>query len=366
MRTTTELITRVERMESLENDLTAFLDNYTSTPFLLYPFLKNKMKNIPNDSSPLILVVKHSDEIIGLAPLLLKQRFGFREVTSLLKPTGSPDIISREEHREDALKSVLFVLLKKIRCKMVNLTLPAESKNLEILKQICRSSRISFLESTEQTMNHCIIPVNCPWIDYQKALSRKYRHTIKKKERRLSLLGEWKITFTLTTDDDQTADQTLDKIHEIEKNSWKEGWRLHSGNIKDQDLEAIWSASRILTRTNPEFRAMIWMLELNNEPVAYALAMCHKGTAILAKTSYVNEFGKLSPGFYIMNAALQDLFGQGDIQKIDFLTDLPFMANWHPLTFSRVKFKIIARNFSLGYYLFQKLRIRDIHSRFFA
>jgi CelD/BcsL family acetyltransferase involved in cellulose biosynthesis len=358
MGTTASVITCATEMANFEKDLTPFLNSCSTNPFLQYPFIIHIMTKIPPDSSPLILVIKDDEKIIGVAPLVLKQRFGLRRVASLLKHTGSPDIVAKAEYRSDVLKHVLFVLLKRMHCKSITLTLPAESENLNALESECSLNGVTFFESREQTINHCVILVNCSWQDFQKSLSSNQRRKLNQTQRRLSSIGQWKITFTETTNDDQAANETLNKIHVVEKNSWKENWRFQNGESQDRDLEGMWKTSRVLTKTNPDFKTMIWMLELNNNPVAYTLAIWFKDTALLAKTAYSNKYARLSLGVYLIHAVIQDLFNKNGVQKIDFMTDLPFMKTWHPTIVSRVRLKIVAGDLPMLNYAIKNSRIR--------
>jgi CelD/BcsL family acetyltransferase involved in cellulose biosynthesis len=344
MKITSSLITNVTELAHMEKDLTAFLNRCSTNPFLLYSFIEYLMRKTSKDSIPAILVIKNGEKIIGLAPLVLKQHFGFRGVTSLVKPTGSPDLIVEKEYQEKVMKHLLFVLLKKMRCTSIILNLPAESPNLKALELECRSNKIAFYTSIDQNMNHCVLPVQGSWPDFLNSISGKYKRKFKMTQRRLSEVGEWKSVFIETSDDDQSANDALSKIHAVEKMSWKEDWRLQAGHGMDQDLEGIWKTSRLLVKANPDFKLMIWFLELSDRPVAYSLVIQYKGTAWIVKTSFADEYRCLSLGIYVVNAAIQDLFSKGTVQKIDFMTDLPFMKTWHPLSMPRVKFKIVTGN----------------------
>jgi hypothetical protein len=105
MKITSSIVTDVTEMAYLEKDLSTFLKSCNTNPFLLYPFIEYLMLKTPKDSIPTILVIKNDEKIIGLAPLVLKQHLGFREVTPLLKYTGSPDLIVEEEYREKVLNT---------------------------------------------------------------------------------------------------------------------------------------------------------------------------------------------------------------------------------------------------------------------
>jgi hypothetical protein len=258
---------------------------------------------------------------------------------------------------------MLYILLKKMHCKSVILNLPAESPNLNALEHECRVNKITFYKTIKKNMNHCIIPVQCSWNDFQKSLSAHSRKKLRQTQRHLSAIGEWKNVLIETSNDDLSANDALSRIHAVEKKSWKEDWRLKVRHDRDQDLEGIWKTSRLLVKTNPDYKVMIWFLELNNASVAYTLVIQYKDTAWIVKTSYADEYARLSMGIFVNNAVIQDLFSKRAVQKIDFMTDLPFMTTWHPISASRVKFKIVTRGIPTLFCVIWDSRIGKLLSR---
>jgi hypothetical protein len=77
MKISTKIITCPNEIIQIQKDLDTFLNSYSENPFILSPFIKYAMQsNIPRNSIPTVLVVKANERIIGLAPLLLRQRLG--------------------------------------------------------------------------------------------------------------------------------------------------------------------------------------------------------------------------------------------------------------------------------------------------
>lgn len=234
MKITSRIITSATELAYLEKDLSAFLNARSSNPFLLYPFIEYLMQKASKGSVPAILVCKENEKIVGLAPLAINQSLGFRGVTFLVKFTGSPDIIVEEEYREKVLEHILYVLLKKMRCKSIILNLPAESPNLKALERECRSDKVIFYKTIQQNMNHCIIHVNCSWPDLLNSISGRNKRRFKNTQRHLTEMGQWKSSFIEISHDDQSANDALRKIHAVEKKAGrKDGvYKLDMTKIK--------------------------------------------------------------------------------------------------------------------------------------
>jgi hypothetical protein len=359
-------------MIGIQKDLDAFSYNCSKNPFIFSPFIKYAMQsNIHKGWIPTVLVSRTEQKIIGFAPLLLKQHIGVRVATSLLKFWLSPDFIIDDEYRENALTHILYVLLKKMRCKSISLYLPAESPNLQVLERACIINGIAFRKKTEQQFGHRVIPIQCSWDDFQKARGGSFRQRFRRMERRLNDVGEWKITLVENTNDEQSTNDAFNKILDVEKMSWKETWRLQNKQTIDEDLLWIWKSSSSVENTNPDFKRKIWFLELNDQTVAYTLVIQYKGTAFACKTSYADQYRQLYLGVYVTNAAIKDLFNKKEVQRFDFMTNLPFCKIWSATYLPRVGYIIsegivpnlfehTIRNSRIGKVLKQNLPLKSL------
>jgi hypothetical protein len=106
----------------------------------------------------------------------------------------------------------------------------------------------------------------------------------------------------------------------------------------DSDLLMIWRASQYTAENQRDFKWSVRFLELNNEAIVYTLIIQYKKTAYLMKTSFNNGYKKFSPGTYILNSTIHELFNKREIDKIDFLTDLPFHRVWAFICLPRCRF----------------------------
>jgi len=78
MKLSTTVITDPMALDT-ENNLDGFIESYSNNPFIFSSFIKNAMfQKAHKNQIPTVVIVKLNKEIIGVAPLLLKQRAGIR------------------------------------------------------------------------------------------------------------------------------------------------------------------------------------------------------------------------------------------------------------------------------------------------
>jgi hypothetical protein len=326
------------KLHQIEGIWNTLINGYSKNPFLLSGFIKQFMKfNHSMEWTPLVLVISVDNKIVGLSPLKMKRKFGVRFVKFLPSAWFSPDFISNEQYREICLAYTLNFLFKTLRCQFVDVALPFDSHNLQIIKQKCKTNKIHFY--TKQEMGHRILPVRSTWTEFEAFRGGNFRRKFKRIKRSLDHLGTWRI---LCTENGKEKFDVIKKIFDIEKMSWKEEWRARTGK-KDIDLLTILAGLQSMVEIEPCFRWDVWFLELNNQALAYSLFIVYKGISYCVKTSYDKRYEKLSLGIYVINAAIREFFNEHQIRKIDFLTDLPFMETWTSLRLPRVRI-MMSRN----------------------
>jgi CelD/BcsL family acetyltransferase involved in cellulose biosynthesis len=314
----------------LKEGLDAFVNKWSKNPFLLGGFISQYMRsNQVRGWTPFVLVVKADEKIVGTAPLMIKTRLGMRFAQFFLNDVFSPDFVIDDRYREACMGYVVEYLFKTLNCRFARFYLPAESPNLETLEQQCKVHGIGF--SAKNQSRHRIIPVECTWDEFQEKKGR--RRIIRQIERKLNQIGPWKIVYVENV---SNRPDVLEKILDVERMSWKESWRSRMQIAPDEDLLTDWRGSQIVARTKTDFKCSVWFLQINRETVAYAFVDKYKGTAFIVKTSYDDRYSKFYVGKYIMHIAIRDMFNEGQIKTIDFLTELPFMSFWTSLSLSRI------------------------------
>jgi hypothetical protein len=277
------------------------------------------------------LVISDDNTIVGAAPLITK-KFGIQFAKFVGGAWFPRDFIVEDQYRETCIAHILDFLFKTLRCQSVEFTLPAESPNLRILKQKCKASRIYF--SANLATGHCIISVDCSWDEFEASRGKNFRRRFKKIGRHLNKAGSWRITCV------ENGDKEIDvfeRILDVERRSWKEGWRTQRGMEIDPDLPMIWEGAQYTARTEPDFKWSVWFLELNDQTLAYTLVLQYKEVAFVIKTSYDERYKKFYPGLYVNNVAIRELFNKRQVRNIDLLADLPFHRTWTSMCLPRAR-----------------------------
>ncbi|MGD0329190.1 MAG: GNAT family N-acetyltransferase [Nitrososphaeria archaeon] len=335
MKVSARIITNTEELSEDENDLDVFLKEYGENPFMQLPFIRNAMdRNASITHIPAIVIVRVDGEIVGLAPLILRRNLGIRYARFLTEYWASPNFVIKENYESMTMETVLHLVLKRLNSKLIVLDLNSDSPNLRGLKRICVSNNIPFFEQSHQFMDHGVISVSCSWDDYKKLCGRHFRRKLRQIENKMNKGGKWKLTV-IENNNEYSEEAIYDKILAIEKLSWKE--KIRQGQTVDDSIIWFLKSSSSTNNNTIIIKRKIWFLELNNQPVAYAMILQYKGTAYMAKTSFAEEYRELSLGKFVMYAAIKDLFDKKEVQKIDFLTYLPIVEFWRANCLKRVR-----------------------------
>ena len=314
----------------LADALDAFVNKWSKNPLLLGGFISQFMRSSRvRGWIPFVLVVKTDEKIVGIIPLMIKNRLGMRFAGFFPNDWFSPDFVVDDRYREACINCVFEYLFKTLNCRFVKFYLPAESPNLEIIEQQCKVHGIGF--SAWNQSRHCIIPVECTWDEFQQKKGR--RRIIRQIERKLDQIDPWRIEYIKNV---SNRPDVFEKILDVERASWKQSLRNDSCVANNEELLMTWEGSQIVARTNTDFECSVWFLQINRETVAYTFVIKYKRNAFIIKTSYDDRFAKFYVGKYINHIAIRDMFNEGQIKTIDFMAKFPFMAFWTSVSLGHI------------------------------
>jgi hypothetical protein len=305
----------------LKEEIDDFVNKWSKNPFLLSGFIIQSMKsNRVKGWTPIVLIIKTDGKIVGMAPLIMKKRLGIRFANFLLLDSWSPDLVFDNRYQEACMGAILEYLFKNLNCRFVSFNLPFESSNLKTIEQQCKPRGIGF--STETYDAQSIIPVESSWDEFLKKKSR--RRIIRQIERKMDEIGSWRIECIEKV---SNRPDVLKKLLDVESMSWKAGepWVF---NLTKEELLMTWEGLQIMTGSKTDLKGSVWFLEINCETVAYTYAIKYKGTAFILKISYDERYKKSYVGKYINNIAIRDMFNEGQIKTINFMSEFPFMTFW--------------------------------------
>jgi CelD/BcsL family acetyltransferase involved in cellulose biosynthesis len=304
----------------IKREWNVLVGNSCRNPFLLSEFVKEFIESRQKGWAPLVLVVSFKNAIIGIVPLMIRQKFGVRSVR-IPNPPFYSEFIIEEQYREVCIESIVDFLFKTLKCKFADFTLPSDSSNFGSLLSQCQARRIHF--KTLPEMGRRIIHLRCTWTEFEAEQGKRFRNEMKRIERNLTKVGPWKIVCA----DGNESPEAIKKIFAVERNSWKEKWRAQRDESTDEILKIDLRALRQLSK-EPKFKWNIWSLELSGKTIAYQLSIEFKGVVFFAKTAYDEQYKKLYPGIAIQNAAIKEQFNKQQNKYIDLLSDFPYQKTW--------------------------------------
>ena len=168
------------------------------------------------------------------------------------------------------------------------------------------------------------MPINATWDEFCRSRGRNFRLKLRKMERNMNRAGLWRIRCF---ENEKIESASIGKVFDVEKMSWKQEWCAKKRAELDENLVMILKASQDMRKNNLNFNWSIWLLELENQTLAYCLVIAYKNIAFPVKTSYDSRYKNLYPGIYLLNEVIHEHFSR-DTKKIEFMTALPFHQTW--------------------------------------
>jgi hypothetical protein len=329
---TVSVISDSNHLLQIEREWNQFVRDHGASPFCLSEFVRRFLGLSESQGwTAAVLVFRVETALVGVAPLIIRRMFGIRFARSLLHPHDwcMSDFIFEDRYREDCVAIMLDFVLTSLGCQTAFLTLPGECLNLQILRQKSCDGKVQFFMVRGEGRR--ILPVECEWAEFEKSKGRRFRKEIRHTEEKLKSIGSLRVV-----EKGGDESETLEKILAVERRSWKEEYRTRRGMECDPDLPIVWEGSRYMASIEPNLRLRVFFLELNEETVAYSLFLQYRKEAINMKTSYDKRYKRYYAGKYITHMALRELFNKHEINRIDFVTDLPFLKTWTDLSLPRV------------------------------
>lgn len=279
-------------------------------------------------SIPLVITFWSENNLVGMAPLKLCKFWKFNQVCSLDNVLYS-DFVLLDEHREACINQLMNTIFYELNCISAKLTLDQKSPNFELLKRKGQSyNKLTFKENPD--CGRATILLDQHYESYYKSLNRKVRKQIRRLTRRYDELGTCKIFDT------SVNNESITKVSYVDQKSWKAKWRKKNNLEEDTSLRIILETFTSNKEAEQKYDCKIWFLEVNDHPVAYQIVIIYDGVASFVKTSYDKKYRNFSPGFFLINEVIREMFKKG-LTKIDFFTDLPFLQSWDPTTEKRTR-----------------------------
>jgi CelD/BcsL family acetyltransferase involved in cellulose biosynthesis len=296
-------------IENSLNDLNAYRSDSRQTlkwpsVFMLPEWMQTWWQVFGVDAKPYIHVVKDSDKVIGIAPLMLK------EGTACF--IGSTDVCDYQDFivepgKEQDFFSVLLDYLKKNRIKVLDLKhVRPDSTVITSLIPLAKSQNYQVNNNEEAVSYEMDLPSS--FDEYLQTLSTKQRHEVRRKLRRLTEEGEIVYRF-------------IDKDSEL-PSAIETFFKMFTESRQDKAVfltEQMKSYFRLLIDTMKRVGLLkLGVLELDSKPVAEILCFDYNDCMYLYNSGYDPQYVSLSVGLLSKVLAIKDSIEKGK-KRFDFL-----------------------------------------------
>ncbi len=316
----------------------SLVNRSSRNPFLLADFVRSfSSLNKASGWNPLIVTVSDEKDLLAAVPLTVKRFYGLKLARFVVRPSYSPDFVSNKDESRYVSQAVDYIF-NHGGCHILSLVFEGKPRNSRSLINELEKLGIHFSFGSQS--GHRVLPITSTWEEFESRKGSNFRHKFRRIERNLNKLGAWNVTHVSRKEIGQDA---LEKILEVEGESWKEAWRANEGKERHDTLPAVLSGLGGVMRNRSDLEWNMYFLEVEGKPIAYSLVICYAGVAYITKTSYKAQYRRFYPGIYVNHAAIRNLWSTRAFTLIDFLTDLQFMGTWTDMIAERSVF-VMSKN----------------------
>jgi len=255
-------------------------------------------------SLPSIYSVWQGDELIGIAPIIIKNEkatfIGDPEVFDFM------DLIISGGNCQEFL-SALLAYLRTEGVQYLELN-SVRADSLVSTEVMPTAEVLGYFISSENADISYEMRLNGQWESYLQMLTKKQRHEVRRKLRRLEEAG--KIAYRIVRDGREIEEQC------------KNFFNMHVASRQDKAefmTEQMASYFRLLMKEMAMIgKIKLAFLEIDNRPVASTICFEHAATVYLYNNGYDPDYSSLSIGFLSKIMSIKDSIERQMI-KYDFL-----------------------------------------------
>ena len=251
-----------------------------------------------------LMAIRDNGTLVGVAPLMCRD--------DTLMSLGDPDLWDYQtfvtaDGRESELYQVLFdYLVEQPWHKMELSSLPEGSPSIDLIPEMARSKGYS-VDVSDQDVSPGL-PLPSSWDDYMAGLSKKSRHELRRKFRRLENNGTYKV---YSVNGESSLNGSLDDF-----------FRMMRESRQDKAIFLTPKREQFFRHMAEEMAhadvLRLFFMEVSGERVASAMCFDYGQVRFLYNAGYNPEYAPLSVGLLLKTTCLQQAIEQ-DMDYFDFL-----------------------------------------------
>lgn len=289
-----------------------------STPVLTHDWFLSALNTLHPSDPPCVFVVRNGDEVVAIAPLVQRRRFGMKSLefigsAVLCEPSGV--LYDHPAHLRRALGEVAS---SGTPAKLVRVNDPLLASELS---SIAGGSAAQIRKSLATSP---WIRIDGSWKAFYETITPKWRSAHRRAVRKADTEGT--VEYDLFSPGEAEFSPLFEQFVAVEGESWKA--RLGTALRTDQRLRAFFehygreAARRGMLRLS--------FLRIGGVPVAAQYSLVYGGRYWLLKIGYDERSAHCSPGILLMYKVLERAFDDG-LESVEFLgSNETWMQIWSP------------------------------------
>jgi CelD/BcsL family acetyltransferase involved in cellulose biosynthesis len=276
--------------------------------FLTHEWISSWWKCFSEDNSLEILLFKDEEgNFSGIAPFLIKNKI-LRFIASQ-EVSDYCDVFTHKEKREEFYENLLNYLKTNYTdvegIELMNLK--ASSPTLSFMPRLAPEHGYS--SSFNETEVAPLLELPSSYEDYMVSLSKKNRHELRRKLKRIESLEGVKITKITDTKGLQSSLVTFINIHKEGSPAKEKFWRKKRMSDFFQEIASRFSLQKWIELN---------LLSYEDRIMAALLNFSYSDQVLFYNVAFNKDFARYSPGLFLFNHCIKQAISEGK-KKADFL-----------------------------------------------
>jgi CelD/BcsL family acetyltransferase involved in cellulose biosynthesis len=306
------------------------------TPFLTFQWLNRWWQSYGLKNKMLILLVRDSAGIAGIAPLMITRvhRWGvpLKAVTFMANyHTNRAGFIINGD-RVAVVGAIISYLNE--HCRMIDAYvfdfLQEGAESQVALSGNAAGQKLRWLKT--DTVKSPYIPIAGSWAAYVASLSKKWRRKINDTKRHFDGLGNVSIERFI----DKDIDSAFNDLLKVSRATWQyeNGTAIAS---TDRDTAMYRALALDMAKLG---LLRLWILKIEGVPIAFMYAIERSNKLFALKIGFNKEYSRVSPGVFLSAHVIKECFDR-KLTEFEWLgSNDEYKLKWTPLVRQHVQHRI--------------------------
>jgi CelD/BcsL family acetyltransferase involved in cellulose biosynthesis len=275
----------------------------SNSPFLTHQWLNCWWKSYGSGRKLFVLSAKEDEEIVALAPLMIeKVTFRGLPIKKLCFMADGNSLLVDfilVQKKEECLKGILdFIEKRQDLWDIISLeNLSIDRDSFKILSGLLEKRQL--LYGINPGLDSPYIDINTGWDNFFSQRPKKFREVTRNKQNRLKKIGQLEFEKH-----EKISPELLQTLFDIGSKCWKNKKKRAISSTKEKKsfFECLsYAASR-------EGWLLIWLLKLNQKPIAYEYHLKYKDEVWGLRSEYDEDYKEAGPGTVLDRYIMEQIF----------------------------------------------------------